>query len=117
MQSVRVWFWFLIKSKRENISWVFPEEDYDYEEDYYDEESGSGDDMDYYDEYSGRSEDYDDYDEEQSGDSYEEYETKYYFIPYCHKHKGELWTLIRYLNFLFDPNEAKQICKRPYKLL
>lgn len=76
---------------------MFPEEDYDYEEDYYDEESGSGENMDYYDEYSGSSGDYDDYDEEQLGDSYEEYETKYYFIPYCHKHKGELWTLIRCL--------------------
>ena len=69
---------------------MFTEEDYDYEEDYYDEESGSGENMDYYDEYSGSSGDYDDYDEEQLGDSYDEYETKYYFIPYCHKHKGEL---------------------------
>ena len=44
-------------------------------------------------EYSGGydEEDYDDYGEEDeaSGDFYE-YETKYYYIPYCHKHKGEL---------------------------
>ena len=74
--------------------WFLSLDAYDYE-DYYDGEGGSGDEFEYYDdveydEYNGRNaEDYDDYsdDSETSGDFYE-YETKYYFIPYCHKHEG-----------------------------
>ena len=83
----------ILESHRWKPHYEFFKEYYD---DYYDEESGSGD-LDYYDdfgdfeEYSGRDE-YEDYgdDEEESGDYYD-YETKYYFIPYCHKHKEEYW--------------------------
>ena len=70
----------------------------EYEEDYYDD-SGSGEYYEEdYDDYSGSypNEDYDEYDSEDeiSGDFYE-YETKYFYIPYCHKHKGGLWTLYK----------------------
>ena len=96
MQTV---LWIKISKKVEYSLNLFIE-DYDYEEEYYDEESGSGEE--YYDEYSGGyGEDYEDYEDgEESGDLYE-YETKYYFIPYCHKHKGELWTLSINCSFHF----------------
>ena len=63
-------------------------EEYDYE-DYQ-----SGDYEDYYDE-SGE-EEYGDYGSagESSGDFYE-YETKYYFIPYCHKREEQQRTLTK----------------------
>ena len=57
----------------------------DYDDDYEDSGSGDGD------EYSGSGDDYDydyEYGEQNSGagDEYE-YQTKYYYIPYCKKHK------------------------------
>ena len=63
----------------------YGEVEYDYE-DYQ-----SGDYQDYYDD-SGE-EDYGDYDGsgDSSGDFYE-YETKYYFIPFCHKHQEQQLT-------------------------
>ena len=74
-------------------------EDYQ-DQDYYDD-YGSGDyEDDYYDEASG-AEDYEDYDGsgENEGDFYE-YETKYYYIPYCHKHEEQQRTLTKDRHFI-----------------
>ena len=75
----------------------------DYEDpDYYDEyESGDYED-DYYEEASGAEEDYEDYDGsgESEGDFYE-YETKYYYIPYCHKREEQQRTLTKDIDLYF----------------
>ena len=61
----------------------------------------SGDYEDYYDD-SGE-EEYGDYgsgDGDSSGDFYE-YETKYYFIPYCHKHEEQQQTCNKDIHFIY----------------
>ena len=73
----------------------YGEVDYDYE-DYQ-----SGDYQDYYDD-SGE-EEYDDYagsGDESSGDFYE-YETKYYFIPYCHKREEQQQAWNKDIQFIY----------------
>lgn len=66
-------------------------EDYDYEDesgDYLEYYEASAD-YDEYDDNSGEFDDYEDYRDEFEPSGDYEYETKYYYIPYCHEHKGE----------------------------
>ena len=60
----------------------------DYEDDYYDEYQSGDYEEDYYDEASG-DEEYEDYGSGESSGDFYEYETKYYFIPYCHKREEQ----------------------------
>ena len=76
------------------LSEDYGELEYDYE-DYQ-----SGDYEDYYD-ASGEEDYEEDYGSgEGSGDFYE-YETKYYFIPYCHKHEEQQQTWNKDIHFIY----------------
>ena len=66
----------------------------DYEDDYYDEYQSGDYEEDYYDEASG-DEEYEDYGSGESSGDFYEYETKYYFIPYCHKREEQQRTLTK----------------------
>ena len=75
------------------LSEDYSELEYDYE-DYQ-----SGDYDDYY-EASGE-EEYEDYGSGESSGDFYEYETKYYFIPYCHKHEEQQQTGNKDIHFIY----------------
>ena len=82
------------------VSEDYQDQDYDYEDDY---ESGDYEE-DYYDE-SGVNEDYEEYSSGESSGDFYEYETKYYYIPYCRKHEEQQRPLNRaFILFIFCLN-------------
>ena len=100
---------------------MIDEEEYD--DYYYEEDAESGDHEDYYDDfYSGSADDYDEYmdEREASGDFYE-YETKYYYIPYCREHEGELYKLFGLIVIINNLNLSwiikSSFCKMFFKYL